>query len=159
MSNQLPLPPPPPPPQPLKQRPIGITILAILLFIAATLFIIAGLAFIALGPLIESLMRESMVGLRGSPALISLLAGAFGIFFLVVGAIVFVLGWGLWTGKGWAWWLQVILTALGALSSLLAIAEGDATSLVGLLIDALIIYYFFKPHVKDYFGVKVSFST
>jgi hypothetical protein len=28
-----------------------------------------------------------------------------------------------------------------------------------LLIAALILWYMFKPHVKDFFGVKVSFST
>lgn len=140
---------PPPPP---RQRPTGITVLALLEFILGGLAILLGIAFIALGPYISQLMP-------GLPPLISLLVGGLGIGFLLAGLIGLVVGWGLWTGKGWAWWLTVILEALGLLSGLAGIAMGDPTSLIGLLIAALILWYMFKPHVKDFFGVKVSFST
>ena len=140
---------PPPPP---RQRPTGITVLALLEFILGGLAILLGIAFIALGPYISQLMP-------GLPPLISLLVGGLGIGFLLAGLIGLVVGWGLWTGKGWAWWLTVILEALGLLSGLAGIAMGDPSSLIGLLIAALILWYMFKPHVKDFFGAKVSFST
>jgi hypothetical protein len=44
-------------------------------------------------------------------------------------------------------------------SSLASLALGDATAIASLIIAAIILYYFFKPHVKAYFGVKVGFST
>jgi len=147
MSAQT-LPPPPPPP---RVRPTGVTILAILGFIVAALFIFAGIAIVALGPLITSLLKESMP----YPYPIALLAGVLGVALLISGGIGLIISWGLWTGRGWAWWLTVIFSALSLLSSLLALPNG----IIGLLVDALILYYFFKPHVKDYFGVKVSFST
>jgi len=146
MSAQT-LPPPPPPP---RVRPTGVTILAILGFIVAALFIFAGIALVALGPLILSIMRESM-----SHPFLALIAGGLGVFLLVLGGIELVISWGLWIGQGWAWWLEVIFSALGLLSSLVDLPRG----VIGLLVNALILYYFFKPHVKEYFGVKVSFST
>ena len=146
--TQTTVPPPPPP----RQRPTGITVLALLQFIGGGLAILLGIAFIAIGPY----MSELEMGL---PPLISLLVGFIGIGLLLAGLIGLVVGWGLWTGKGWAWWLTVILEALGLLSGLIGIAMGDPSSLIGLLIAALILWYMFKPHVKDFFGVKVSFST
>jgi len=146
MSAQT-LPPTPPPP---RVRPTGVTILAILGFIVAALLIFAGIALVALGPLILSMVRESM-----SPHFLALVAGGLGVFLLVLGGIELVISWGLWTGQSWAWWLEVIFSALGLLSSLVDLPRG----VIGLLINALILYYFFKPHVKEYFGVKVSFST
>jgi hypothetical protein len=146
--TQITVPPPPPP----RQRPTGITVLALLQFIGGALSILLGIAFIAIGPY----MSELEMGL---PPLISLLVGFLGIGLLLAGLIGLVVGWGLWTGKGWAWWLTVILEALGLLSGLAGIAMGDPSSLIGLLIAALILWYMFKPHVKDFFGVKVSFST
>ncbi|MGC9146418.1 MAG: DUF7144 family membrane protein [Infirmifilum sp.] len=155
MSEQPPqLPPPPPPPPPPKQRPLGITILSILGFISAALFILAGISFIVLGPLITHELAA-----MGARAFVLAVAGALGFFFLVSGGIAFLVSWGLWKGKSWAWWLSVILGILSLLSSLVNIAMGEITSLVSLVIDAVILYYFFKPHVKDFFGVKVSFST
>jgi lysylphosphatidylglycerol synthetase-like protein (DUF2156 family) len=140
---------PPPPP---RQRPTGITVLALLNFIGGGLAILLGIVFIAAGPIMAQIAS-------GLPPIFSVLVGALGIGFLIAGLIGLVVGWGLWTGKGWAWWLTVILEALGLLSGLAGIARGDPTSLIGLLIAALILWYMFKPHVKDFFGVKVSFST
>jgi uncharacterized membrane protein (DUF2068 family) len=145
----------PPPP---RQRPTGITVLALLEFILGGLAILLGIVFIALVPYMSEL-------LHGLPALLFLQVGVLGIVFLVAGLIGLVVGWGLWTGKEWSWWLTVVLEALGLLSGLIGIARGDPLSLIGLLIlirlliAALILWYMFKPHVKDFFGVKVSFST
>uniref|UniRef100_A0A7C4BAU8 DUF2127 domain-containing protein n=1 Tax=Thermofilum pendens TaxID=2269 RepID=A0A7C4BAU8_THEPE len=142
------LPPPPP------TRPLGITVLAILEFIFGTLALLLGLAFIALAPMLKSMLSSFPL-----PAALELLLGVLGLILLVGGTLSLLVGWGLWTGKGWAWWLVVILEALGIASSLASLTLGDPTAIVILLIAALILYYFFKPHVKAYFGVKVGFST
>jgi len=87
------------------------------------------------------------------------MVGILGIFFIVVGLLGLVVGWGLWTGKGWAWWLTVIFRGLDLVIGLASIAMGEASYIGALLISALILWYMFKPHVKEFFGVKVSFST
>ncbi|MEZ0346718.1 MAG: hypothetical protein ABWK01_09220 [Infirmifilum sp.] len=149
METQLPSPPPP------KQRPLGVTVLAILGFLGGALLLLLGLVFIALGPLVRTYLEEA----GHLTPMLTLIAGILGFFLLVFGGITLLVSWGLYTGRAWAWWVQVILTALQAVNALLGIALGDIFSLLTLLIDALILYYFFKPHVKDFFGVKVSFST
>jgi len=161
MSAQTLTPPPPPP----RVRPTGVTILAILGFIGAALFIFAGIALVALGPLILSIMGESM-----SHPFLALIAGGLDVFLFVLGGIELVISWGLWTGRGWAWWLTVIFSALSLLLSLVFLALMFLTpsllppfnlysELNSLMTNILTLIYLFTPHVKDYFGVKVSFST
>lgn len=130
-------------PAPPKVRPLGITILAILSFIGGAIFILEGIAVATLGPLLIK------------TRLLSLIAGAAGIFLLILGGVGLLLGWGLWTGQSWAWWIEVILLALNFVMSIAELPRG----IISLVISALLLYYFFKPHVKEFFGVKVPFST
>jgi len=134
--------------QPRPPRPLGVTVVAILQILGGVLFILGGAALAALPQLVE-------LPLPG----FGLLFGGLGAFLIVIGILALLVGWGLWAGKGWAWWLTVILQALGIVSSLASLALGDPTAIASLIIAAIILYYFFKPHVKAYFGVKVGFST
>jgi len=145
--TQAPVTPPPPP-----RRPTGITVLALLQFVGGAIAIILGLVFIAVGPMLPGIAA-------GLPPMLSALVSILGVFLLVAGLVALVVGWGLWTGKGWAWWLTVIIECLGLVSGLVSIASGDLSALFGLAIAALILWYMFKPHVKNFFGIKITFST
>ncbi|NPA76485.1 MAG: hypothetical protein GXN93_01890 [Candidatus Diapherotrites archaeon] len=120
-------------------RPTGVTVVAALGFIFGILSILGGLFLMVLGIALIS-QGWAHVG------------GALGIWSMIMGAIDIVVAWALWTGKSWGWWLTVVLSAIGVLS----IFSGN---IVGAVISAIILWYFFKPEVKDYFGVKVDFST
>ncbi len=139
----------PAPAQPRPPRPLGVTVVAILQILGGALLVLAGAALAALPQLVELPL----------PGFGPLLLGGLGAFLIVIGILALLVGWGLWAGKGWAWWLTVILQALGIASSLASLALGDPTAIASLIIAAIILYYFFKPHVKAYFGVKVGFST
>src|SRR5947209_6845110 len=74
------------------KRPLGITILSVLMFIQAILEIILGVfAFIG------STFRDPLVGLL------------VGWVPLAVGVLLLILAWGLWTLKPWAYWGTLIL--------------------------------------------------
>ncbi|QOJ78558.1 hypothetical protein IG193_07320 [Infirmifilum lucidum] len=133
-----------------RERPLGVTILAVLGFLFSALAILSGIALMAFGLIGDMIFRKAPL-----PLLFPLVAGAVGLLMLVLGGITLVVSWGLWTGQSWAWWIEVILHALNALFSLAELPRG----IISLVISALILYYLFKPHVKEYFGVKVSFST
>jgi lysylphosphatidylglycerol synthetase-like protein (DUF2156 family) len=127
-----------------KQRPLGIAILAVLEIIGGILALIIGIAFVAAGSMFESMMSEVM-------PFYGLFTGIFaiiGAIVIVVAIIALLLGYGLWKGSGWAWILQLIFSALGAVTSLTALPSG----IVGLIIDGLIIWYLFRPNVKAFFG-------
>lgn len=134
-----------PPPRP--ERPLGITILAILGFLGGILIILAGILFTIGGAFFFRATRAPLIPLAG-------LFGAVGVVLIIIGIIELIISWGLWTGKGWAWWLTLIFSGLGVLGSLFSIATGAISSgAISLIIDAVIIYYLLRPHVKQYFGI------
>ena len=82
--------------------------------------------------------------------------GSFGI---VLGIIWLIMAWGLWTGKGWAWIITVILTIISIILSVVAVVVGAVASIITLIIDIVILYYLYRPNVKSYFGRGSKFST
>jgi hypothetical protein len=74
-----------------RKRPLGITIIAILLFISAILELASGLSSVL-----------------GSPPTGTLSDVLLGWWPLAIGVIELVLAWGLWTLKPWAYWGTLI---------------------------------------------------
>jgi hypothetical protein len=110
-----------------RTRPIGVTILSILAGIN-------GIVGIALG-IIASLIIP--------PA---------GIIGIVIGLAWFVLAWGLWAGKGWAWIITVIIAIISIIFNLFGAITGHVEQVISLIIAAVMLYYLFRPNVKEYFG-------
>src|SRR5258708_9115652 len=80
------------------RRPLGITIISILLFISAVIGIIGGLS--------------SVIGNRPTGTVSDVLLGWFP---LVLGIIALVLAWGLWTLKPWAYWGTLVVEIVNIL--------------------------------------------
>ena len=80
------------------RRPLGITIIAILLFISAVIEIIGGIS--------------SVIGTTHMSTTSNVLLGWFP---LVIGVIALVLAWGLWTLKPWAYWGTLLLEIVNIL--------------------------------------------
>lgn len=116
-----------------RDRPIGITIIAILMIISGILFIIGGIGFTALGVL-------------------SLVFLAAGIGSILLGIASLVVAWGLLKGAGWAWIITLILTIISVIVNVAHIAGGNTASIIGIIINGIIIYYLYRPNVKSYFG-------
>jgi hypothetical protein len=57
-------------------------------------------------------------------------------------------GIGLLRGRQWAWWLAMVVVGISALFNLLAF------NLIGLLIDALVIFLLTRPSTRARFGVR-----
>jgi hypothetical protein len=125
-------------------RPTGVAVLAILDFLAGILALLGGVFIAALG-------GSGLLALYGY-GFFSGFVAVVGGFVIIIGIFAIIVGWGMWSGKEWAWILAIILYALGALSSVISLAGGNLGSVVGLLIDALLLWYLFRPHVKAFFG-------
>ena len=135
--------------QQIKKRPFGISIISIL-------YIIGGIL-----------------------SLIGILSGIQGIVSFAFGIVYIIVGWGLWKGKSWSWLSFIILTILGVVMSIISIAfiymtpgfiEQQQQQLAGnksqyslalgfaiiisieIGVSLLLIYYFYRPHVKEFFG-------
>jgi uncharacterized membrane protein (DUF2068 family) len=129
-------------------RPTGVAIIGILEIILGVVFLLAGVVVAAIG--------ESGFFTSYGYGEFSGLEQVAGVLIAVAGLVAVGIGWGIWSGKTWAWYLAVIFYFLGALLALVQLAGQSYTAVVSLLIDLLLLWYFFRPHVKAYFGRGAS---
>jgi hypothetical protein len=121
-----------------RRRPFGITIIAILLFIQAIVQIIFGL-----------------IAFFGTSAL-SLTAGLLvGWIPLAIGILLFVLAWGLWTLKPWAYWTTLVLEIINIVLNLFSFGQPNH-SIFGILSGGIIsiiivIYMLVDRNVREAF--------
>jgi hypothetical protein len=123
-----------------RKRPLGITLIAILLFISAVIEIIGGLS--------------SVIGTTPTGTFSDALLGWFP---LAMGVIAFALAWGLWTIKPWAYWgtlvveiVNILIHFFGFLGlprthSALAVISGGIVSII------IVIYLLVDRHVHRAF--------
>ena len=71
---------------------------------------------------------------------------------IALGIVWFVLAWGLFKVKGWAWITTNILAVISLIISIIAIGTGGIMNVVTLVVNAAIIYFLYRPAVKSYFG-------
>lgn len=148
-------------------RPVGIAILSIFSLVIGTLAFLGGLILIIFSSIIAATPRaaeevaRNLSVLPGVPFGIhrlvapELILVSMGVFVILIGIIMAVIGWGLWVGANWARWIAVIYFGWGALTSLLNLFQGQVGSIISLAINGLIVYYLFMPHVKRFFRVSV----
>ena len=115
-----------------QQRPLGVTILAVLAFIGGILNILGGIGGFALG---------------GGWAF-------FGAIYLILGILELGLGYGFWTLKPWAWMLGITLQAISIVLSIIYIVGRNsvASDIIDILVAAGIIYYLTRPQIRQVFG-------
>ena len=116
-----------------KVRPFGVTLLAIFVIVSGVIAIVGGIFFVTIAGLLDIDFLGAMSGI---------VAGVL----VALGVASFVMAWGLLGGKPWAWTATLVLTIISV------IFELAAANIVGLIIDAIVLYYLFRPHVKAFFG-------
>jgi len=135
-------------------RPTGVAVLSILAALGGILFLIGaavlGIMATAMADFIESWMAEYGVGvITGAGEFVAAIVMAIAAVLAIFGILALIDAYGLWVGAGWAWWLTIILSILGIIVGILTLPGGIIT----IIIEALIIYYFTRPHVKQFFGM------
>lgn len=127
-----------------RSRPTGISIIAVLLFVAAALDIVYSLLAMVKAPTFF-ITPSTAVIVQISP---------WG--FLLSGLLTFLVGYGLWTLRGWAFWAVVILEILNLIGGavLLFSAFNVWAVLLSMVIPAAILIYFFADrHVREAFNI------
>lgn len=141
------------------ERPVGVTILAVLYFIFAALTAIAGLLSFVGGSMLSRLAGSSSPA-AGAGVLLAMGGAVIGIICLVIAALYFVVGYGFIKLQNWARILAVVFTGIsvlfglfGLVSILLHMAVFQIVFQgVILAIEIWVLVYLFKPHVKQAFG-------
>jgi len=134
-----------------QQRPLGITILAILGIIGGLFSLFGGCTAVAGGALVGAVGAQAGIG---EVAAGGGLLGILGVFTLGLGVGWLAFGIGAWTLKPWAWMLGLILVGVSIVMALVTVVTTRdlGGQLIGLVIDAVIVYYLMTPDVKKAFG-------
>jgi hypothetical protein len=88
----------------------------------------------------------------GTLVLIPLIGILLGSGLFILGLAYFLMAYGLWKGKGWAWTLTLILSGIGIIVGIGSIVVGNIGSIFHTIINAIIIYYLYRPNVKAFFN-------
>jgi len=126
-------------------RPLGVSVLAI----SALFFGILGLLG---GGLVFS--GSSTASMYGYGVVTGIAAMIGGILIVMFGLFAIVTGWGMWSGKRWAWTLGIGFGGLIVALTAYSISVGQWFDVIGLVIELYILWYFWRPHVKEYFGKR-----
>ncbi len=73
---------------------------------------------------------------------------------IISSAFSFVLAYGIWKGRRWAWTWMFISCIINLISSVAGIIVG--IGVIGLVIYPIIIYYLTRPRIKSYFGKPID---
>lgn len=152
-----------------RRRPTGVTIITVLVIIAGALLLFGGMGLVALAPFIGQIkvnddtntsntslslnVNGTEVTIPNNPLFVlGGFIGILGAMLIVLGIANFVVAWGLFKGKGWAWIVTIIISIITAILNIISIVAGSIGSIGGLIINGIIIYYLYRPNVKSYFG-------
>ncbi len=120
----------------MTERPLGITIISIFGFIGALLLILPSIFMLASNaPLsaFESSSLDSLSGVFGSAE-----TRLLGFIVLIIGVIAFLISFGLWKLKKWAWTVVLIFESLVIVFNFLAI------NIIGIIIPIIVVWYLWK---------------
>ncbi|HJR49196.1 MAG TPA: DUF2127 domain-containing protein [Nitrososphaeraceae archaeon] len=155
----------------IRYIPTGVTILGILFVIAGAFTLLGGIATLVAIPFVSNVnpnVINDELQLNGQQPLLTpseqtALAQGSGSILTVLGAILIPLGiaslvvaYGLFKGKSWAWLVAVVLSTIGIIVNAISLVTANMSAitgaLVGIAINAIVLYYLSRRNVREYFG-------
>jgi len=132
-------------------RPVGVSIIAALIWFVGALWALAGFSVIGFthlgGRWLASMSDAEMLG-----RITSGLGGMLGVGMLLIAVFYLAVGFGLWNLKSWARVLTLIFVVLGLLLGLRSVIEyHHVFRVVRTAVDAAILIYLFMPEVRKVF--------
>ena len=157
----------------IRHRPTGVTILGVLFVIAGAFTLLGGIATLLAIPFVSN-VNPNVIGNNNelqfngqqqllTPSEQTALAQGSGSILTVLGAVLIPLGiaslvvaYGLFKAKSWAWLVAVVLSIVGLVVNVISLVTSNmsaiAGALVGIAINAIVLYYLSRRNVKQYFG-------
>jgi len=126
----------------IPSRPTGITILGILHILGGIVFAAAALVFGAA----STMMGNSFMG-----GFMSVVGGALAAVFVIVAILDFAIASALFSGKRWGRTVVIVLSIIDLIFEVVSIAGGNVFSIAGIILDLIVLYYMWRPHVIAYF--------
>jgi len=134
----------------IRHRPTGLTILAVLFVIAGAFTLLGGITTLetAIAQASGSILTE-----------LEVLIIPLGIEILCIASFVVALG--LFTVKSWwVWLVAVVLSTIGLIVNVVSLVIPNmfpmVGAVVGIVINAIVLYYLSRRNVRQYFGNKAG---
>ena len=167
-------------------RPLGVTIIAILAIISGILLLFGGISLVITGALINASSVDITPNndFRSIGSIIGIALLIIGSILLIIGLIYLIVSYGLLKGKGWARTITIVITIISIVIQVISetirymlaasiahnypkLAEVIANnnnsaiysllgSIIAIIIDIVIIYYLYRPNVKEFFRKSSS---
>jgi len=139
-----------------RKRPIGIIIVAFLRILVGLLELAGGSALVAGGGFlgIWSTRFVSEVAFWGSA--MGATVAVIGLVFVLFGLLDFIVAWGVWTLRTWAWWIAVLDAGLGMLCPAASLLSGNASGVPVLLFNGIAFAFLLTPEVMQAMDVQLS---
>jgi hypothetical protein len=133
-----------------RHRPTGLTILALLFIIAGAFTLLAGITTL-----------EAALGRASGPILTDLEALFIPLGIEILCIASFVVALGLFTVKSWwVWLVAIVLSTIGLVVNVVSLVIPNMFTItgpvVGIAINAIILYYLSRRNVRLYFGNKAG---
>lgn len=133
----------------VQQRPIGVTIMAIIAILSGAIGICWALTlsgFAATSWMTGALFGSDGLQDWGNSALVGAISG-------VVSAVLsLIFGIGAWRLRPWAWWVGVIAMIIGLVNPIISLLNGDfVPGIFGLIIPAAVLIYLLIPGTRHAF--------
>ncbi len=128
------------------------TLIAILAILGGILGMLTGLLIVGV-----SALFASAFGAAGG--VLARLGAIVGGAFIVVSLIWLAAGFGLLNGKGWAWTLEMLVNVLLLIGAIAFAALGNYSSIAGIVLPGLMIWYLTRTRVKAFFGKAAWIPT
>ena len=130
------------------ERPLGITLLAIVALIQGIFGLLGAFGIATAG--------GALALLGGPVGMVAGFLGGIASFFLVIGPLFqLAFAWGALNMQPWAWWLGIIGPAFTLIGALLKIMGGAPPKkiVMGVLVPLLIFLYLMQPSIRRAFGL------
>lgn len=137
----------------MENRPTGITVVSILVFVVAVISLVVGMSMFIMGTpldLIWTIKASLSSSIRGTTLGIIL-----GIFLILLGMVLLASGYGLLKGNRIAWWAVVVIFGVNALGDLISVIMGNIESISGVIILGILLVYLTRTHIQNYFQINL----
>lgn len=140
-----------PPVQAPLPRPGWVTFAAVMQFIGAGALILAGLILAIMGPFVADAIAEDPEVNPEFADLGGALLAVVGVIAILFGVLALVLGIYLLKGRQWARILTLVFAFIGGILGLLSLVLGDPSSLLGTVLNTLVIVGLLLPVSRQWF--------
>ncbi len=126
-------------------RPTGVVVLGVLYIIAGLVWLVLAIVF---GVVSSGVLGGTFTG--GMEIVGGIIAG----IVTIAAAIEFIIAAALFSGKNWGRALVIVFAIIDLIVESASIVAGNFFAFVFIILDLVVLYYMWRPHVMEYFQAK-----